>query len=511
MSYINNISSYKHYLLEIVENKNSKEILKNEIDAIPSHIFELYKIDSERTSSGLEGLKVSKDALLSSLYYSYIAFSHLNFNSSQQQEVLEQVKSMISAFGCDVSQFEKQYDQLVVEFNDELIIARKNNRELNEKGKRNLKLCVLMADLLQIELQKDEREGHFPLPTRFATEKDVLEYNKAALRINRQLELNQIIKYKNLLKKVFVKDSELLQSSPHVDRVVRDYERLTRMDYSIIPETELEVLRLVAKHHARNLGLKLNSIDTNDNFPIIGLDKLDIKDVTWKKPEYELTYLFLLNVLKCDLLTTLINLTRGHENNRINGGAEKFYIAEKNRIKQEKLIEMGVRLEIYFDISPSVEDWEKSLAVNLSLNSCHHFLHVEHDQKIGERPWLFDFSSDKMPLFYEKFHHDLTRNLKELSLNKELRSKLSECKNNKNKQILLEKLAQSNASLEKKFLTSDPKELEKIESDLIGQTELLNYIFKGITPFTHEKSQIKNLPNYHKWISFNWRDERYHI
>jgi hypothetical protein len=453
-----NLSSYKESLQDIVMKSDTNKLSKTEIEKIPNRIAQLYQQETKNSSSGLELIKAKKEALLSSIYYSHIALRYLSPNQSTQEHIHSQVMEMVTSYGGDLKDFELQYDQLVSKYNSAFLEAKKHQQELADKDKTDFKFCLVLADLLQIPLNEDERKGKFPLPTRIATGKEAIAYNKAAIRLNRNTELKRVEKYKELLRSTFVADSELLKSVPEVRRMVEKYEDRIKEDYESLSEQDLEYLKFLVKHHARNIGLNLNDLQSDEDYPVFGVSEINLDHLKWDKP-YELKFLFTLNALYCDLMIATIKISH-HQ-------TQTSDFSTLSAIER-----LGDRLAVYFRAaSPSIEDWENALAAGLCVNSTHNFLDLDHTQKIGENPWIFEFTDQskiKPSPFYENLLSEIKTNLKELDQYFDLQKTLAACQNESQDRLLAE------------FHTSKPQELKNIQMELIGQQKTFRFIMDGI-------------------------------
>lgn len=488
------IYSYKDILFKIVQNPdNINKQSKNELINIPQKIKEFYQDATERSSSGLEGLKAKKDALLSSLYYSYIALHCLNPSANERQQIQTQVLEMIQNYGGNVEDFEKQYDDLVIKFNTSFLDAKKQHLEITDKDKINHKFCVILADILQIPLNDKEKNGEGPLPARIPTTEDAIAYNKIALTLNRQAELSRVRKYHKLLHSTFLSDSELIKQDSDMGVVMSQYEKVMEHDFSHLSADEIEHLQLLIKHYARNIGLNLTMTKEIEQYPLIGVDVISFGSLESKWPDYELKFLFMLNVIKYDLLTALFKLFH-----RPTDFHEQLYSA------YEKIDLIGTRLALYANANPSVEDWEKSLATELCINSFNKFVEVTNSQKVGQEPWIFDFiDQKKISPFYDNLLLEIENDKKKISIFLKLQKELSTCKNEKKSKGLSQKLLPLNDFLLEKFQTTDPQALKQILGQLSFNKSILQFIIDGIDPISHKKS--KSMIGSGKWWSFGHR------
>ena len=252
---ISNISSCKEYLFNLVL-EDKKDLSKKSIEKFPAIIQQLFEAEVGKGQSGLKALKAKKDALLSSLYYSNIALNSLNIDPSRRSEIFTEIEEMITKYDGDFSEFERQYDELVTKYNNACLDCLKEHKEMTEHDRRNLKFCIILGDLLNIPLNDNQKQGKEPLLTRIPTGEEAIAYNKAALKINRQIELRRIEEFKNIMNDL-LSSPELVKSSPEFSGVKSDYETIMKKDYPTRSKEDLNHLHLLAEYHARNLGLDI--------------------------------------------------------------------------------------------------------------------------------------------------------------------------------------------------------------------------------------------------------------
>ena len=463
-----------------------KENSKTEIEGIPDKIKQLYQQEIRHSSSGLENIKATKEALLSSLYYSYIALHCLQPDPAKQQQIHHQVMEMVKSYGGNLSEFETQYEDLVSKYNTSFLEAQKKHRELTEKDKSNLKFCIILADLLQIPLNEKEIAGKFPLPTRIITGEEALAFNRAALTLNRNAELQRVKKYKELLYATFVADAELIKSTPAVLKIIEQYETVIKQDFPPHSEQDIEYLKFVIKHHARNIGINLKDLKADDNYPLLGISDINLDDCQWKRPDYELKFLFTLNALYGDLMTALIKISH----HRINPDITQI---KPDWDTVDAIERIGDRLALYFFASPSIEEWERALAAGLGINASKKFLELSHAQKIGEAPWIFEITDQnkiKPSPFYDNLMLEIKNDLNGLSQYFKLQKELKESHNKKKMPKIEDKLLHSQEILFAKFHVTKPEELEYIQRELTAQDRIFHFIIDGVELFSQ-----KNLPD----------------
>ncbi len=463
---IDDISSCKEYLLNLVF-EDKKNLSQKSIETIPSIIQRLFEAEVGKGHSGLKVLKAKKDALLSSLYYSNIALNALNVDPLKRSEVFTKINEMITKYDGDFSEFERQYDELVPKYNKACLECLKEHKEMTELDRKHLKFCIILGDLLKISLNDNQRQGKEPLPTRIPMGEEAIAYNKAALKINRQIELKRIEEYKKMTNDLFLSSPELVKSSPEFSSVELGYETIMKKDYLARSNEDLEHLHLLAEHHARNLGLDIAKVSDNEELPLIGVDELNLPSMKWKEPDYELRYRFLIDVLKCDLLTCLKKTTINRD-------------SKQSSDEISKLAKIGRRFELYFSKLKDMEDWENVLAAGLSINAHYKYLNLDHSQKIGEDPWIFDFNKQSTYPIYNNFLLEIKTDMDEIDRHLQLQTQLIKYKNDPKKiQNLKFQIENSNKSLRKKFQTVDTKELMNIKVKLSQQIQICHYILEG--------------------------------
>ena len=215
----------------------------------------------------------------------------------------------------------------------------------------------------------------------------------------------------------------------------------------------------------------------NEELPLLGVDELNLPSMKWEELDYEIRYRFLIDVLKCDLLTCLKKMTIGNRNTKQNFDAIK------------EMAKIGRRFELYFPhLKGNMEDWENVLAAGLSINAQCKYLNLEHSQKIGEEPWIFDFNKHSTSLIYKNFLLEIKTDIDEIDRNLQLQTQLTKYKNDrKKKQNLKLQIESSNKALRRKFQTVDPEELMIIKMELSQQIKTCHYILEG----THTQKKFE--------------------